>query len=51
MQSYNTANHDFWISCNMNALDSIEFGSKTRSGVGLKKDDGVSLEFLGEFMK
>lgn len=35
----------------MNALDSIEFGSKTRSGVGLKEDDGVSLEFLGEFMK
>jgi hypothetical protein len=35
----------------MNALDSIEFGSKTRSGVGLKEDDGVSLEFLGKFMK
>lgn len=35
----------------MNALDSIEFRSKTRSGPGLKDDDGVSLEFLGEFMK
>lgn len=35
----------------MNALESIEFRSKTRSGVGLKEDDGVSLEFLGEFMK
>ena len=42
---------DYWISCNMNALDSIEFRSKTRSGPGLKNDDGVSLEFLGEFMK
>ena len=35
----------------MNALDSIEFGSKTRSNLGLKNDDGVSLEFLGEFMQ
>jgi hypothetical protein len=35
----------------MNALDSTEFGSKTRSGVGLKEDDGVSLEFLGKFME
>ena len=35
----------------MNALDTVEFRSKTRSGKGLKYDDGVTLEFLGEFMK
>jgi len=51
MQNYSkSSNHNFWISCNMNALDSMEFGSKTRSGMD-KEDDGVSLEFLGEFMK
>ena len=51
MQVDNSSNHNFWISCNMNALDSIEFRSKTRSGLDLMEDDGVSLEFLGEFMK
>lgn len=35
----------------MNALDSTEFGSKTRSGVGLKEDNGVSMKFLSQFMK
>lgn len=34
----------------MNALDSREFKSKTRS-IASKENDGVSLEFLGEFMK
>lgn len=42
---------DFWISCNMNALDSLEFSSKTRSDSTLKENDGVTLAFLGEFMK
>ena len=35
----------------MNALDTVEFRSKTRSGSGLREEDGVTLEFLGEFMK
>ncbi len=42
---------DFWISCNMNALDSIEFKSKTRSSPQQEGNDGVTLAFLSEFMK
>jgi hypothetical protein len=35
----------------MNALDSIEFKSKTRSYNTYKENDGVTLDFLAEFMK
>jgi len=42
---------DFWISCNMNAIDSAEFKSKTRNDRSLRENDGVTVEFLGEFMK
>ena len=50
--SQDVSHHDFWISCNMNALSSIEFRSKTRTGNELcEYEDGVSLEFLGDFMK
>lgn len=42
---------DFWISCNMNALDFSEFKSKTRSQIDLKDGDGITLAFLEKFMK
>lgn len=34
----------------MNALDSTEFKSKTRSYNTYKENDGITLDFLGEFM-
>lgn len=34
----------------MNALDTAEFRSKTRSYDITNEEDGVTLEFLGEFM-
>lgn len=34
----------------MNALDSLEFKSKTRSYKTYKENDGVTLAFLSEFM-
>lgn len=42
---------NYWISCNMNALDSTEFKSKTRSYNTPKENDGITLDFLGEFME
>ena len=40
------------MSCNMNALDSEDFRSKTRGNtVSTTHPDGVSLDFLTEFMK
>jgi len=45
---------DFWISCNMNVLDSHQFKSKTRMAElsdDEQDDEGVSLEFLEKFMK
>lgn len=45
---------DFWISCNMNVLDSQQFKSKTRQAEvqdDAEENEGVSLEFLEKFMK
>lgn len=42
---------DFWISCNMNAIDSAYFKSKTRNETTMRENDGVTVEFLGEFIK
>lgn len=50
-QADSSAHRDFWISCNMNALDSLEFKSKTRSVNNLQENDGVTLAFMAEFMK
>ena len=41
----------FWISCNMNALDSMEFRSKTRRSLVSGGNDGVTLDFLTEFIR
>ena len=42
----------FWISLNMNALDSEEFRSKTRGNlISETQPNGVSLDFLSEFMQ
>lgn len=35
----------------MNAIDSAYFKSKTRNDRSMKENDGVTVEFLGEFMK
>jgi len=35
----------------MNALDSSEFKSKTRSQPSLKEGDGISMSFLEKFME
>jgi hypothetical protein len=35
----------------MNALDTVDFPSKTRSGNSLNYEDGVTLEFLSKFMR
>lgn len=50
-QADSNIRRDFWISCNMNALDSLEFKSKTRSANHLQENDGVTLAFMAEFMK
>lgn len=43
--------HDLWLSCSLNVLDTNQFMSSQRNFFGSESNDGVSYDFLSEFIR